>query len=377
MASRTTRGSRGTESRREAGGVTLVELLVTVSLIAMLAAILLPALGMAREAARRAACMNNLTSITKAFIAYDAAKGQLPGWRNLQDSYTSWVAASGTRSRSCVSWTVAVMPYLGEREIFKWYETYAGPGGVDDATQKRVAPYLCPSVAIDLKSNVRTPALSYAVNAGTGATVLNGSGATARQFRGDGAILDAVGNVSTGSGTTTYVTAAEEGRVAQQYQPGRYSLELLGAADGETCTALLAERTGPLARKDVAWSANPLPAAAGAPATPALHAFLQPTAVVSGSAYPLNLKTGRNGWMSRATDAGLRYPSSIHGKGFPMSFCDGHARVVSEGVDTWVYAQLLSSDQANRSSVVDQCEMYQLNGTLVHYILDDKDVDKK
>ena len=125
------------------------------------------------------------------------------------------------------------------------------------------------------------------------------------------------------------------------------------------------------------WSANPLPAAADAPATPALHGFLQPTAIVSGSAYALDLKTGRNGWMSRAADAGMRYPSSMHGKGFPMTFCDGHARVVSEAVDPWVYAQLLSSDQSSRSPVVNQWEMYRLDGTLVHYILDDKDVDKK
>jgi prepilin-type processing-associated H-X9-DG protein len=355
-------------------GVTLVELLVTISLIAMLAALLLPALGMAREAARKASCMNNLASITKAFIAYDAARGQLPGWRNLQDSYSTTVSATN-KATACVSWTVTVMPYLGEREIFKWYETYSGPGGVDDATLKRVVPYLCPSAKIELKSDVQMPALSYAVNAGTGATVLNGSGDSARQFRGDGAILDAVGNVSTDS--ATYVTTAEGSRVAQQYQPGRYSLELLGAADGETCTALIAERTGPLASKEVKWSASPLPAAANAPATAALHAFLQPTSIVSGSAYPLDLKTGRNGWMSRAADAGLRYPSSIHGKGFPMSFCDGHTRVVSEAVDPWVYAQLLSSDQSSRSPAVNQWEMYRLNGTLVHYILDDKDVDKK
>jgi prepilin-type processing-associated H-X9-DG protein len=356
--------------------VTLVELLVVISLIAMLAALLAPALIMAREAARKSACMNNLASITKAFIAYDAARGQLPGWRNLQDSYTTTVSATN-KAAACVSWTVVIMPYLGEREIFKWYEIYSGPTGVDDATQKRVVPYLCPSVAAELKSNVRMPALSYAVNAGTGATVLNGSGNTARQYRGDGAILDAVGNVNAASGTATYVTAAEGGRAAQQYQPGRYSLELLGAADGETCTALLAERTGLLAPKDVKWSANPLPAAADAPATPALHGFLQPTAIVSGSAYALDLKTGRNGWMSRAADAGMRYPSSMHGKGFPMTFCDGHARVVSEAVDPWVYAQLLSSDQSSRSPVVNQWEMYRLDGTLVHYILDDKDVDKK
>ena len=80
------------------GGFTLIELLVVIAIIAVLAALLLPALGKAKSIAQRVACINNQKQLQMAHMIFGDDHGDKilysSSWKSERCSKYTWAPGS-------------------------------------------------------------------------------------------------------------------------------------------------------------------------------------------------------------------------------------------------------------------------------------------
>lgn len=101
-------------------GFTLIEILVVIAIIAILAAILFPVFGRAKDAAKRTSCLSNMRQIGYALTMYlSEADDRMPDRRDLKVSlgYRPWTSWPPSDPRS--GWAAIVLePYAGEKDIW-------------------------------------------------------------------------------------------------------------------------------------------------------------------------------------------------------------------------------------------------------------------
>ncbi len=119
-------------------GFTLIELLVVIAIIAILIALLVPAVQKVREAAARTQCQNNLKQIGLAMHNY----------HNVHKKFPSGCYLSSTYGPSPL---VYLLPYIEQDNVYKLYDESKASGastgfvGNDTAGAVRVPLFICPS----------------------------------------------------------------------------------------------------------------------------------------------------------------------------------------------------------------------------------------
>jgi prepilin-type N-terminal cleavage/methylation domain-containing protein/prepilin-type processing-associated H-X9-DG protein len=130
-------------------GFTLIELLVVISIIAVLIALLLPAVQAAREVARRSQCVNNLKQMGLALANYESSITKFPPGN---------VTATIDVGMGLSSWTgwsphAMLLPFLDQAPLYNAanfsficaQESTRGDRTNSTAVLTRVATFLCPS----------------------------------------------------------------------------------------------------------------------------------------------------------------------------------------------------------------------------------------
>jgi prepilin-type N-terminal cleavage/methylation domain-containing protein len=142
---------------RRSGGMTLVELLVVIAIIAVLMALLLPAVQSVRESARIVHCRNNLRQLATAAASHTQAHGLFPsgGWG------VRWVgdADRGFGPDQPGGWIYSLLPYLEQQPL--WELPGAGQPESVTAVQKRGGRTLAETPLAILHCPSRRPAGLY------------------------------------------------------------------------------------------------------------------------------------------------------------------------------------------------------------------------
>ena len=175
---------------RRAAAFTLLELLVVVSIAAIMVGLLLPAVQRVREAAARSKCKNHLKQLGTALHSYHDAFGSFPsgGERNVQNTFA-------------IGWAGSILQFVEEenryrainrlttnalKRVMPWRYKFPPHYGDNQLYTDPVKVFICPAselgafspdvIAVDSQMNAPNQgALHYRANAGSSTSMVRDS----------------------------------------------------------------------------------------------------------------------------------------------------------------------------------------------------------
>ena len=288
---------------RSRRGFTLIELLVTIAIIAVLVALLLPAVQQAREAARRSQCRNNLKQFGIALHDYHEIYQTLP------PGYVSLFDAAGNDTGPGWGWGARLLPQLEQSSLIEQLNLNVGIEQVANSSRRttKVSVFLCPS------DSVPDRWLTVQRNPSTGVFIAN------------------IGDV----GSANYVG------MFGTFEPGvggdglffrNSRVALRDITDGTSTTLAIGERSFRLG--EATWTG----AVTGAVIVPDGS-----DGVGTGPPeYASSLVLGHagDGYSPGAARSHVNQFYSLHGDGVHFVYADGHVGFLSSSLDYQVYTSL-------------------------------------
>jgi prepilin-type N-terminal cleavage/methylation domain-containing protein len=310
-------------------GYTLIELLVVIAVVAVLLALLLPAVQNVREAANRASCRNNLRQIGIAVHNFESTYGFFP-------SGLRWVGKQR-------GWPVQFLPWIEQGNVAKLYDYRRHWFEPENAAaiQQQIRTFYCPSSPHGFRTATGSTKLNYNGFDSNGSPILAREGGVsfdatfANAACTDYSVVDGVKEAARISNKAPhgFVDVAGDGMLKEDLLPRTADVR-----DGLSNTAILTESGG----KPDLWIAGQLrthnaPPAVKVPTRAAPWASRNNDFTLEG--FDLALQEGIGSCAINCVNAEAY---SFHGDGAHFLFGDGAVHFLRASMDTRTLARFVT-----------------------------------